>query len=90
MTLILATNIYAADFNFFVSKIQSSCSLENTLIIKKTFLSLIKDSTNCSNTFSQALLAQCKEITCESVLNIYFDSLNHGSGNVIGETNESN
>ncbi len=90
LTLFLTLSIRAADFNYFVSKVQNICKLENTLIIKKTFISLMKDSTNCNNTFGQSLLSQCENIKCETILSSYFESLSHGSGNIIGETNESN
>lgn len=82
--LILAHTIFAADYLQFVANIQKKCSLDNTLIIKKTYLSLLKNSKDCNSSFATALLKSCNNFECNDLIDEFYLSQKDGKGNVIG------
>lgn len=82
--ILLSSNVSATSFMTFVSSIQRRCNLDNTLLVKKSYLSLLKDSKTCDNSFVSNLLNSCENLNCEILMNEFTISQNEKSGNLIG------
>lgn len=77
-------SVQATSYLDFVEVIQRKCSLSNTLIIKKTYLSLMKDSKDCQNSFIINLLNMCTTLTCNEIVDEFSIALGEKNGNIIG------
>lgn len=75
---------FATNYTFFVDEIQKKCNLPNTLIIKKSYLSLLKDSKDCENSFVNNLLRSCALLDCSKLQTEFYVSQRDKMGNIIG------
>lgn len=84
--LIFFSTAQATYFNRYLDTIIEQCSHANTLMIKKSLISLLKDvEKKCDDSFSQRLLSECPSLkSCNHLHDILNASRNSNSGNVIG------
>lgn len=81
-----STQAKAVDYHYFIKTIKQSCEKSNSLLLKKTFLSFMRDKNSCENTFAQKLLNDCEKLSCQKLKTTFETSNQRESGNVIGRS----
>ena len=84
LLLVLSSTSQAANaYKEFYAAVTEQCSDVNSLLVKKSYLSLLRKK-SCKSVFLQNFLKECEALTCEKVKVIYALSNSGELGNVIG------
>lgn len=84
LILVSSFSVKATSYIDFVDVVQKRCNLPNTLVIKKSYLSLMKDPKDCENSFIINLLNTCTPLTCDELISEFSLAQGEKSGNIIG------